>query len=127
MIPIMYQILSILSIVSISTIIFILSILWALWILYVAMMNIERSATQNPLPWQAKLMVYPTMVVFDIIEFVTNVFVCTLIFLDLPREVTVSARLRRYYIHQDKCGWRMVIVNFIKPMLDPFDHKGPHI
>ena len=127
MIFIMDQILSILSIVSISTIIFILLILWSLWILYVAMMNIERSSMQNALPWQAKLMVYPTMLVFDIIEFIANVFVCTLIFLDIPRELTVSDRLRRYYINQERSGWRMVIVNFIKPMLDPFDHKGPHI
>ena len=60
-------------------------------------------------------------------EIVANSFVCTLIFLDLPREFTVSDRLRRYYEKQEQAGWRMVLVNFVKPMLDPFDHKGPHI
>ena len=123
----MDNIFSILSIISISSILFALLILWALWILYVAMMNIEQSAQRSPLPWQSKFMVYPTMVIFDIIEFIANVIVCSIIFLDPPRELTVSDRLRRYYINKERYGWRIVIVNFIKPMLDPFDHKGPHI
>lgn len=123
----MWEILYILQIVSISTLIFTLLILWALWILYVAMMNIEIAVEKGPLPWQSKFMVYPTMVVFDIIEFIANVIICTLIFIDPPRELTVSDRLRRYHNNPSKYGWRLVIVNFIKPMLDPFDHKGPHI
>ena len=123
----MGELLYILQIVSLSTIIFTLLILWALWILYVAMMNIELAVEKGPLPWQSKFMVYPTMFIFEIIEFIANVIICSLIFLDPPRELTVSDRLRRYYIHQEKYGWRMVIVKFIKPMLDPFDHKGPHI
>lgn len=121
------DLLNILQIISISTLIFISLTLWSLWILYVAMMNIDRSMADKPLPWQAKLIVYPTVGVFNVVEFVANVLVCTLIFLDLPREITVSDRLRRYYINPERYGWRLVIVNFIKPMLDPFDHKGPHI
>lgn len=91
------------------------------------MMNVDRSMEISPLPWQAKLIVYPTLGIFNVIEFIANVVVCTLIFIDLPREITVSDRLRRYYTMPDKYGWRLNIVNFIKPMLDPFDHKGPHI
>lgn len=121
------EVLNILSLVSISTVVFILWTLWALWILYVAMMNVQRAATNSALPWQAKMLVIPTTVVFDIIEFVANVVVCTLLFWDLPREITVSDRLRRYAQDPARAGWRMIGVNFIRPMIDPFDHKGPHI
>ena len=121
------EILNIVSLISLSTIIFMALILWALWILYVSMMNIDRAMELGELPWQAKLMVYPTKFVFDMVEVVANTIVCTLIFLDLPKEFTVSDRLRRYYEDQNQAKWRMVLVNFVKPMLDPFDHKGPHI
>tara|TARA_R110000823_G_scaffold271722_2_gene391120 strand:+ start:1057 stop:1311 length:255 start_codon:yes stop_codon:yes gene_type:complete len=79
------------------------------------------------LPWQAKLLVYPTRFVFDCVELLANAIVCTIIFLDIPKEFTVSDRLRRYYENQERAGWRMILVAFVKPMLDPFDHKGPHI
>ena len=121
------EVLNILSMISMGTVVFILWILWALWILYVAMMNVQRAATNSSLPWQAKMLVIPTTVVFDIIEFVANVVVCTVLFWDLPREITVSDRLRRYAQDTESAGWRMRVVNFIKPMIDPFDHKGPHI
>ena len=121
------SILNVVSLISVSTVAFMALTLWALWILYVAMMNIDRAMEIKELPLQAKLLVYPTKFVFDFVEIVANSFVCTLIFLDLPKEFTVSDRLRRYYEKQEQAGWRMVLVNFVKPMLDPFDHKGPHI
>ncbi len=119
--------LEILSLISVSLVSFILLTLWALWILYVAMMNIKGAALKDSLPWQAKIIVLPTMLVFDIVEFIANAIVCTIIFIDLPKEVTVSDRLRRYVAQPEKYGWRLCIVRFIKPMLDPFDPEGPHI
>jgi hypothetical protein len=116
-----------LSLISAGAIVFGLIILWALWILYIAMMNIKRIAATETMPLRVKLLVYPTVAVFEIVEFVANVVVCTVIFLDLPREVRVSDRLRRYYRRPTKYGWRLHIVLFIKPMLDPFDPTGPHI
>jgi hypothetical protein len=115
------------SLVSISLVGFILGTLWALWILYIAMMNVKRVTNTETLPWQAKLLVYPTMFLFEIVEFIANVFVCSIIFLDLPREHRVSDRLRRYFRRPKHYGWRIHIVLFIKPMLDPFDPSGPHI
>lgn len=119
--------LEILSWISISTVLIFLLALWALWILYIAMMNVKRALMAGDIPWQAKLLVVPTKYVFDVVEFFCNVVVCTAVFLDLPKEVTVSDRLRRY--HRDPLcpRWRMIIVNFIKPMIDPFDPAGTHI
>jgi hypothetical protein len=119
--------LEILSLVSITTVLFMLWILWSLWILYVAMMNIKRVAAEQHMPLRVKLLVYPTMAMFEVVELVANLVVCTIIFLDWPRERHVSDRLRRYWRNPQRWGWRMHIVRFLKPMLDPFDPAGPHI
>jgi hypothetical protein len=103
------------------------STLWVLWVLYVAMMNIKRVTLTQPLSWQTKLLVYPTMAVFEVIEFVANVFVLTVLFVDWPREIRVSDRLRRYWRNPYRYGWRLYVVRFLKPMLDPFDPAGTHI
>ena len=93
------------------------------------MMSVEHAYKKcnGALPWQAKAMVHPTGVVFTIVELIANYLVCTLVFFDLPREHTVSDRLRRYKENPEKYGWRLLIVNFLKPMLDPFDPDGDHI
>ncbi len=106
---------------------FALGTLWALWVLYIAMMNVKRVTATKPLVWQAKILVYPTMAVFETIEFAANVVVLTVLFVDWPREVRVSDRLRRYWKRPARYGWRLHVVKFIKPMLDPFDPAGPHI
>jgi hypothetical protein len=118
---------SIITTISLSFVVFVLLTLWALWVLYIAMMNIKRVTATKPLPWQAKLLVYPTMAVFEVIEFIANVIVLTVLFFDWPREIRVSDRLRRYWKRPAKYGWRLHVVKFIKPMLDPFDPAGPHI
>ena len=122
-----YTMLEILSLISLSLIAFILLTLWALWVLYIAMMNIKRVEATQAMPLRVKILVYPTIVVFELVEIVANVFVCSIIFLDWPREVRVSDRLRRYWVKPEKYGWRLHIVKFLKPMLDPFDPAGPHI
>jgi hypothetical protein len=118
---------SIITTISLSFVAFILLTLWALWVLYIAMMNVKRVTLTKPLPWQAKMLVYPTMVVFEAIEFIANVIVLTVLFFDWPKEIRVSDRLRRYWKKPAKYGWRLHVVKFIKPMLDPFDPAGPHI
>jgi hypothetical protein len=123
----MYEILNIISVIWLSGVAFALGTLWALWVLYIAMMNIKRVTLIKPVPWQAKLLVYPTMAVFEVVEFIANVIVLTVVFFDWPREIRVSDRLRRYWRRPAKYGWRLHVVKFIKPMLDPFDPAGPHI
>jgi hypothetical protein len=119
--------LELISIISLGLTSFVLITLWALWVLYIAMMNVKRVTASKPLMWQAKILVYPTMAVFEVIEFVANVVVLTVLFFDWPREIRVSDRLRRYWRRPARYGWRLHVVKFIKPMLDPFDPAGPHI
>jgi hypothetical protein len=119
--------LELLSLISLSFILFVLLTLWALWVLYIAMMNIKRVAATQSMPVRVKLLVYPTMAVFEAIEVIANVIILTVLFLDWPRERHVSDRLRRYWRNPYRYGWRLHIVKFLKPMLDPFDPAGPHI
>jgi hypothetical protein len=112
--------------------VFALLSLWVLWVLYVAGMWIDKVSKEATLEWQAKLLILPTAFVLAAVEIVVNVFVCTFLFVDLPKEITVTKRLRRYFYQSPpdytRLGkWRMFLVRFLKPMLDPFDHKGPHI
>ena len=116
-----------LSVVSLGLMAFVLSTLWALWVLYIAMMNIKRVSDADSMPVRVKLLVYPTMVVFELVEFVANVIILTVLMWDWPKEIRVSDRLRRYWRNPEKYGWRVYIVKFLKPMLDPFDPAGPHI
>jgi hypothetical protein len=119
--------LELLSIVSLGTVMFVLLTLWALWVLYIAMMNIKRVAATQPMPWRVRILVYPTMAVFEAVEFIANVIVLTVLFWDWPREIRVSDRLRRYWSNPYRYGWRLHVVKFLKPMLDPFDPAGSHI
>jgi Sec-independent protein secretion pathway component TatC len=119
--------LELLSVISLGVMLFVLGILWALWVLYIAMMNIKRVAATELMPVRVKMLVYPTMAVFEVVEFVANVLILTVLFFDWPREIRVSDRLRRYWRDPYRYGWRLYVVRFLKPMLDPFDPAGPHI
>ena len=119
--------LELLSLISLGTVAFVLGTLWALWVLYIAMMNIKRVAAEQPMPWRVRILVWPTMAVFEMVEFVANGVVLTVLFVDWPRERRVSDRLRRYWRNPYRYGWRLHVVKFLKPMLDPFDPAGTHI
>ena len=119
--------LELLSLISFSLVIFIFLTFWALWVLYIAMMNIKRVFDTQEMSFRVKMLVYPTVAVFELVEIISNVFVCTIIFLDWPKEIRVSDRLRRYWNNPYRYGWRLHIVKFLKPMLDPFDPTGKHI
>jgi hypothetical protein len=119
--------LELLSVISLGVVLFVSGTLWALWVLYIAMMNIKRVAEAEPMPIRVRMLVYPTMAVFEVVEFVANVVVLTVLFVDWPREIRVSDRLRRYWRNPYRYGWRLYVVRFLKPMLDPFDPAGPHI
>lgn len=60
-----------------------------------------------------------------VLDFLLNVFVMSVVLLELPREMTVSRRLKR---HNRAGGWRAKIVKKIfEPLLDPFDPSGDHV
>ncbi len=98
---------------------------YILWILYLAVMNLARVRDLGQLSTASYVLGYPVLVVGLILDFILNVFVMTILLLELPKETTITARLKR---HNRDGGWRGKITQKIfEPILDPFDPSGDHV
>lgn len=109
----------------VSYLLFACAVTYALFIFYAAAMNIKRVHDAGKLSWLGKVLGYPTLLIGLALDFIVNVVVMTPILLELPREITVTARLKRH--HMESCGWRLAVVKFLEPLLDPLDPSGDHI
>ena len=98
---------------------------YALWIFFLAVMNLERAKEAGMLCRTAVLLGTPVIGIGYLVDALVNVFVMTFVFLEVPRELTVTARLRKHVAAND--GWRSTLSMWFIPILDPFDHTGHHI
>lgn len=99
--------------------------MYLLYVFYAAVMNIKRVRDLGKLTLLGKIFGYPTLIIGLILDLIVNVFVMTFLLLELPRELTVTSRLKRH--HEESTGWRLSIVKFFEPVLDPLDPSGDHI
>lgn len=97
---------------------------YILWILYLAVMNLKRVKDLGKLHPMAFYLGVPIFAVGITIDVLLNIIVMTVILLELPKELTITARLQR---HNKTTGWRSYIAKFLEPILDPFDPSGDHI
>jgi len=97
---------------------------YLLFVFYAAVMNIKRVRDMGKLNWLGKALGYPTLLIGYTLDVVVNVVVMTVVLFELPRELTVTSRLKR---HQRSSGWRLAVVKFFEPLLDPLDPSGDHI
>lgn len=74
--------------------------LYALWVLYLA----------------------AVLVIGYLLDCLLNIIVMTVILIELPQELTVTARLKRH--HAESTGWRLAVVLWFEPLLDPYDPAG---
>jgi hypothetical protein len=88
-------------------------------------MNIKRVRDAGKLTTLGKVFGYPTLVIGLILDLLVNWFVMTIILLEVPRELTVTSRLKRH--HKESTGYRLAVVKFFEPVLDPLDPSGDHI
>lgn len=102
-----------------------LAITYALYVFYAAVMNIKRVKDMGKLTKLGMAFGYPTLFVGLFLDLLVNVFVMTVILLEIPQELTVTARLKRH--HRESTGWRLAVVKFFEPVLDPLDPSGDHI
>lgn len=102
-----------------------IAITYALYVFYAAVMNIKRVRDMGKLNTMGKVLAYPTLVIGLVLDFLVNVFVMSIVLLEFPREFTVTSRLQRH--HRDSKGWRLAVVKFFEPVLDPLDPSGDHI
>lgn len=98
---------------------------YLLYTFYAAVMNIKRVRDMGKLTKLGMAFGYPTLFIGLVLDFLCNVFVMTLLFLELPQEMTVTARLKRH--NKESTGWRLAIVKFFEPVLDPLDPSGDHV
>jgi hypothetical protein len=109
----------------IEYLVFSFAITYALYVFYAAVMNIKRVRDVGKLTIIGKVLGYPTLVVGLFLDLLVNVFVMSFVLLELPRELTVTSRLKRH--HKESKGWRLAVVKFFEPVLDPLDPSGDHI
>jgi hypothetical protein len=102
-----------------------LLITYALYVWYAAVMNIKRVKDMGKLTTLGKVFGYPTLVIGLILDLLVNWFVMSIILLEVPRELTVTSRLKRH--HKESTGYRLAVVKFFEPVLDPLDPSGDHV
>jgi hypothetical protein len=102
-----------------------LAITYGLYVFYAAVMNIKRVRDAGKLTILGKVFGYPTLVIGLILDLLVNWFVMTIILLEVPRELTVTSRLKRH--HKESTGYKLAVVKFFEPVLDPLDPSGDHI
>lgn len=100
------------------------AVVYLLFVFYAAVMNIQRVHEMGKLNLLGKVLGYPTLLIGYALDVLVNLVVMTVVMLELPREWTVTARLKR---HQASSGWRLAVVKFLEPLLDPLDPSGDHI
>jgi hypothetical protein len=102
-----------------------LAITYGLYVFYAAVMNIKRVRDAGKLTTLGKVFGYPTLVIGLILDLLVNWFVMSIILLEVPQELTVTSRLKRH--HKESTGYRLAVVKFFEPVLDPLDPSGDHI
>lgn len=96
---------------------------WGGWGLYVLMMAIYRLHLAKKLTTTGYVLAAPFALTGFVLDVLGNFTLCWLLFLDWPREWTITGRMQRY-IRAGK-GWRHDVSCWIcKHALDPFDANG---
>jgi hypothetical protein len=100
--------------------------LYVLWVAYVAVMHLDKINHEQGLNLPSKVLGYPLLVAAFVLDIALNWIVFTVLFLELPQELTVSHRLKRW--NRTQTGYRKwLIVHIFEPLLDPYDKRGNHI
>lgn len=99
--------------------------LWMLWVFFLAVMQIRDARDRGSLtPWGLRFG-YTVLVPGYVLDFLVQVTFAILIFWGLPKELTVSARVKR--LVETGTGWpRRCAQWFRTHLLKPFDQTGGH-
>lgn len=99
--------------------------LYILWIFYLAIMSLYRAKTEHRISKPALILGYPILIIGAILDFIVNIFIFTLLFLEIPKEILVTQRLSRHI--KSKSGYRFKLSKWIcSNLLDTFDVTGNH-
>ena len=101
--------------------------LYALWIFYAAVMGLKHAKLKGPLNKPLTVLGTPVLVGGYLLDAALNIVVMTVVCLEMPQELTISARLKRYNRDPRECWWRRKVAAIFEPILDPLDPSGDHI
>jgi hypothetical protein len=100
-------------------------VFWVLWVFYLAVMNLKRARDAGTLSKTAWVFGMPVLLVGYALDIAVNLTLMSLILWEPPKEFTMTARLKRH--HKQSTGWRLAVVLWFEPLLDPYDPGGDHI
>lgn len=99
--------------------------MWAFWALYIFTMGLYRAKLSHRLKGLSLVLAAPFVAVAFTLDFLAQMTVFTLVFRELPQELLVTGRLRRYMRGPDT--WRRRWADYLcHHLLDPFDPTGGH-
>lgn len=106
-------------------ILYILLALIIFWVLYLASMNLIRARVEGKLDKVGTALGFPIVLIGAVVDVVFNLTIFSLVFIELPREIMVTKRLKRHIKHGT--GWRKKLALWVcQNLLNPFDHTGNH-
>ena len=102
-----------------------LAYLWVFWGFYVLVMGLYRVHLMKKLKGFSAVLAAPFIVVGWCMDLLANVLIAPVVFLELPKELMVTSRLKRYRTYSS--GYRYNISSYIcENLLDVFDPSGDH-
>jgi hypothetical protein len=103
-----------------------LGYLWIFWGAYVLVMGIYRAYLSNRLTKLTLALSLPFVIGGIALDILANIFIATVLFLELPQEWLVTSRLIR--LQAEPAGtWRKKYADWIcSNLLDVFDPYGIH-
>lgn len=104
---------------------YLLGAVYLLWFFYLAVMNLARARDNHTLTKPALYLGTPLFIIGYALDVAVNILVMTLLFLELPKEWTVTGRVKRHIYHST--GWREKVASwFCHHLLNAFDPDGKH-
>lgn len=98
---------------------------YQIFIHYAAVMALLRAREAGTLTRAQRPLAYAALCIGLLIDFAVNVVICTLLFLEPPREWLVTKRLIRH--KRAGSGWRFAVASWVcAELLDNLDPKGCH-
>jgi hypothetical protein len=106
--------------------IFLFMSLYLLLFVFLAIMSLYRAERAGVLAPETRALCTPMLWFGYLLDFLCNAVPASVVFMDLPREWLVTARLQRYA--DGPPTWRRALALWVaRKLLDPFDPKGYHV
>ena len=97
---------------------------WVLWVLFLAVMHLKHTHEDGLLTPSAYRLAMSVLAVGYLVDFLINIIPASILFLEPPFELTVTARCTRHLKDHD---FRGAIARWLcRNLLDPMQEGGSH-